>query len=276
MNYVASAPGKVILFGEHAVVYGKTAIAASIDLRTHVYCSPQGNDIVELICPDIGYQGTWSLNTLRSMASKFQKNPAHKELQEIFAGIKCSNPDSLERLSRLNIDLDLVQAELSEFLAPGLDNSQKGAALSFLTLMALLFSSDMGMLGRGFMMAVQSTLPVGAGLGSSASFSVSVGGALLNLLFPEFLSKNPNCLELVNRLGYLAERVIHGNPSGVDNTVSTYGKFVTYQKGEFSKLHSLSSLRILLTNSKVPRNTKQMVAGVREFRNQVNHHFFPV
>ncbi len=35
-NVTASAPGKTILFGEHAVVYGKPAIAAAVDKRAYV------------------------------------------------------------------------------------------------------------------------------------------------------------------------------------------------------------------------------------------------
>jgi mevalonate kinase len=37
MKVISSAPGKVILFGEHAVVHGVTAIAAALsDLRIFV------------------------------------------------------------------------------------------------------------------------------------------------------------------------------------------------------------------------------------------------
>ena len=35
-----SAPGKVILFGEHAVVFGEPAMATAIDLRTKVTVAP--------------------------------------------------------------------------------------------------------------------------------------------------------------------------------------------------------------------------------------------
>src|SRR5256886_11675362 len=43
----ASAPGKLILFGEHAVVFGEPALSTAIDLRAEVYARPHTEWLVD-------------------------------------------------------------------------------------------------------------------------------------------------------------------------------------------------------------------------------------
>lgn len=78
---------------------------------------------------------------------------------------------------------------------------------------------------------VTSDLPVGAGLGSSAAFCVSLTATLLAYSDSVSLDKNQqgwlaygdSDLDLLNKWAFEGEKIIHGKPSGLDNTVSTYG-----------------------------------------------------
>ncbi|NXL44390.1 KIME kinase, partial [Podilymbus podiceps] len=119
---------------------------------------------------------------------------------------------------------------------------------------------------------VWSELPAGAGLGSSAAYAVCLAAALLTacgaiscpLKEGESTARwTEEELTLINSWAFQGERVIHGNPSGVDNAVGTWG---TCERGEEVSLVAsrVPTLRILLTNTKVPRSTKVLVAGVKE------------
>ncbi|NXL57622.1 KIME kinase, partial [Chordeiles acutipennis] len=124
---------------------------------------------------------------------------------------------------------------------------------------------------------VWSELPTGAGLGSSAAYSVCLAGALLTacgaiscpLKEGESTARWPEEeLNLINSWAFQGERVIHGNPSGVDNAVGTWGICwgTARERGQEVSLVAsrVPTLRILLTNTKVPRSTKILVAGVKE------------
>ena len=74
---------------------------------------------------------------------------------------------------------------------------------------------------------------------------------------PSIIAIPENLLPVVNGWAYAAEVVIHGSPSGLDNTTSCFGGAVRFRKGEasFTNIpHSdLPEMKILLTNTKVPR-----------------------
>jgi mevalonate kinase len=112
---------------------------------------------------------------------------------------------------------------------------------------------------------IESELPLGAGLGSSASYCTALVGALSRFL------KTDNALssDELNKWSFQGEKLLHGTPSGVDNTVSVFGGAIVYQKDIAKGTSSMRPIqmnvriRILVVNTKVPRNTKTLVAGVR-------------
>jgi mevalonate kinase len=79
---------------------------------------------------------------------------------------------------------------------------------------------------------VTSDLPLGSGLGSSAALCVAFSAALLacsdtvniDMKQEGWLVFGESELELLNKWAFEGEKIIHGKPSGIDNTVSTYGR----------------------------------------------------
>lgn len=74
-------------------------------------------------------------------------------------------------------------------------------------------------------------------------------------------------IERINRWAFVGEMCIHGNPSGIDNTVASGGKAVLYQKFKDAPprivpLHSFPELPLLLVNTRQSRSTAVEVAKV--------------
>ena len=113
----------------------------------------------------------------------------------------------------------------------------------------------------GISMTIRSDIPVAAGLGSSAAVSVATV-ASVGELFSGDLSQEKIC-----EIAYEGERVVHGNPSGVDNNISTYGGILRYEKGkELERFEVEGELPFVIGNTKRRRSTKKLVDRVGRLR----------
>jgi mevalonate kinase len=199
-----SAPGKVILFGEHAVVYGRPALAAPVNgvqARAEVVDLPKHRaGHVRLEAPQVRLGG-W----------------LHALAQE----------ERLVRAVRRAVELLEVRPAT-----------------------ALLVRLD-------------STLPVAAGLGSSAAVSV----ALLR-----GLSAHLNISLSAERLAELSlemEKFFHGTPSGIDTSVIAFGKPVYFVRGRPPEpLHPAERLQLVIGDSGEPSDTAEVVGAVRTARDR--------
>jgi mevalonate kinase (EC 2.7.1.36) len=61
----------------------------------------------------------------------------------------------------------------------------------------------------------------------------------------------------VSKIAFEAEKIIHKKPSGIDNTLATYGGFIYYKAGVFKRIDVSwpEDYELLITNTGIERNT---------------------
>ena len=371
MQYCASAPGKIILSGEHSVVYGKTAVAAVVDLRTFVEFNTtprrrgrswsasgeggdgdgNGEDEPPLTLEVRLHEGrrlecAWDADLLARLAAEHPElegsDPTDlggSKLDELLAAIRTAcvvmpvespvvsarnqhRSHSLQspmlrgrvvgraegggRMVAVSEEWDTPYEAVLEvfliaylcFLGGGRCNNAPEAAGEAGEAAAGVASSSRGKIPP-LHCIVSTELPVGSGLGSSASFSAAVATGFLEarraLVAPQggedttgtivgavgtagaaagdagaaaggVLAASAadgghvapgveegGCVEGVgvfdkavvktlNAWSFQFERVMHGNPSGVDNTTCVHGGVVIYTKTGGPKLMGSLSL----------------------------------
>lgn len=160
----ASAPAKVILFGEHAVVYGVPAIAVPVSsLRAYAIAEPN------------------SIGGLQITAT------------------------------------DLEQTLPVDISARDVDNA--------LITTAQLVLRTANLPAPPLHIRLHSSIPMASGLGSGAAVSTALA-RVLSQAIGYTLSH-----ETLNHIVYEVEKIHHGTPSGIDNTVIVYEQPVYFVRG---------------------------------------------
>ncbi len=201
----ASAPGKVILFGEHAVVYGRPAIAVPVQqVRTQAAVETLGESRVEIDAPDVGRR------------------------------------------------YDLAAAAADDPIA----------AIIRLT------CSHLGVPANGFAVHIQSAIPVARGLGSGAAVSVAVARALARHWGRELAR------DKLAALAFEVEKLHHGTPSGIDNTVIAFEQPVYFVRGEpIQSFRIARPVMIAIADTGIAAPTKIAVGDVRRAWEQARAHY---
>ena len=190
------ASGKIILLGEHAVVYGRPALAAPIPLAVEARVVDSADTV--LLIPRWGIE---------------QRVPPMSE-----------NPQGVTGILALLLErLDLASRALTIEAFPN--------------------------------------VPRAMGLGGSSALAVAV----IRALSDHFKLDLSN--ERVNELAFECERAAHGTPSGVDNTIATYGSTLLFENNgspSFQEVRPAGSVSIAIGISGKESLTATTVAQVRK------------
>jgi hydroxymethylglutaryl-CoA reductase len=136
-------------------------------------------------------------------------------------------------------------------------------------LVALLLA-ELGIEEQGWRIDVDSRLPFGKGLGSSASVAVAMARA-----FDARLGLGLDDAR-VNAIAFASETLAHGTPSGIDNTLATYARPMLFRNDgglQLSDIEIGAALPLLVAWGDETGRTSEMVAGVRARHARSPAHF---
>lgn len=205
-----SAPAKIILFGEHAVVYGKPAIAVpfrALQARVRIEANDPGEpEWLDLHIPALQMRTTMLTMDAMRLNARAEDQPQ----QAFWAAVYLT-------LRHLGIE-HVPPAKLT----------------------------------------IESDIPIASGLGSGAAITTALIRAILQVTERTISDAD------LNALVFEIEKLHHGTPSGIDNTVIVYDRPVYFIKDQ--PLHTFTPkvpLHLLTADTGIAASTKESVSAVR-------------
>lgn len=208
-----NAPGKLILSGEHAVVYGQPALAMAINRYVTATVTRESQQQIALDLSDLSHHSRLSLNALRNLKVRI-KNKYHRFIRGDF---------SIREV--LQKPFELAQFALGVF-TESINQS----------------------LPHGVKVQVQSDIPIGCGMGSSAATILSVMHAVSQYL------QIPISQDALYQLALEAENMQHGHSSGLDLRIAQQGGCI-YVHGLQMETRPIPEFPMYLVNTGMPVST---------------------
>ena len=216
---VSSAPGKVYLFGEHAVVYGEPAVPCAIERRATVSVEERSDDRLRVDARDL---------TLDGFTVEYGGDSA--------GGDGENSPEVSVRQSLLEAATGYVDGAIGQ----ARDATDTPDA--------------------GFDVAIESGIPLGAGLGSSAAVVVATIDAAVRELGTEIGPR-----DLAERAYEVEYDVQDGQASRADTFCSATGGAVRVEGSRCNPI-AAPNLPFVIGYDGTSGDTGELVGGVRELR----------
>ncbi len=212
----SSAPGKVYLFGEHAVVYGEPAVPCAIERRATVTVEERSDERLRVSAQDLSLKG----------------------FTVEYDGSTAGTPE-------VDVTEDLVRAAMG-YVDEAIEQAKDAADAP----------------DAGFDVQVESEIPLGAGLGSSAAVVVATIDAATRALGVSLESE-----EIADRAYQVEHTVQNGQASRADTFCSAMGGAVLIEGDDCQKIDA-PELPFVIGYDGGAGDTGALVSGVRSLREE--------